>query len=157
MAGPRLPPAPDSSLMTLMGISVVVPIASKGISEYKKLKPRNYSETYTEPDYASMLEEKGQPSLLRVQMFLWTLAALAIYFWPVPRLRVCIRGKCRYPLSSHGSRSHLVVPDGCFPGRLPWQQGILRNRMTKTTQQAAEPATPSKKNNSGEKRYRQRG
>lgn len=74
------PPPIDSSLMTLMGISVAVPIASKGIADYKKLKPRSDGESYAEPDYASMLEENGQPSLLRVQMFLWTLAALAIFF-----------------------------------------------------------------------------
>jgi hypothetical protein len=73
------PPAIDPSLMALLGISLAVPITSKGISEYKRLKPRNEGETYREPDYGSMLEENGQPSLLRVQMFLWTIAALVIF------------------------------------------------------------------------------
>lgn len=74
------PPAIPDNLMALMGISVAVPIASKGIAEYKKLKLRPEGVTYTEPRYASMLEEDGQPSLLRLQMFLWTIAALVIYF-----------------------------------------------------------------------------
>jgi hypothetical protein len=68
------------SLMALMGISVAMPIASQGIAAYKRLKPRQVGETYLEPDYASMLEENGRPSLLRLQMFLWTLAAIAIFF-----------------------------------------------------------------------------
>jgi hypothetical protein len=67
-----------ATVMALMGISVVVPPASRAIEEYRRLKDRA-NETYTEPDYASMLEEKGKPSLLRFQMFLWTLASLAIY------------------------------------------------------------------------------
>ncbi len=77
----QAPPAIPEGLMALMGISVGVPIVSKGISEYKKLKTRSEGEVYSEPRYASMLEEDGQPSLLRFQMFLWTLAAVVIYFW----------------------------------------------------------------------------
>lgn len=72
------PPIPES-LMALMGISVAVPIVSQGITEYKRLKPRPEGEAYIEPNYASMLEENGKPSLLRLQMFLWTLAAFAIF------------------------------------------------------------------------------
>jgi len=68
-----------TNLFALMGISVAIPIASQGISAYKRVKPRDEGETYFEPDYASMLEENGRPSLLRVQLFLWTFAALAIY------------------------------------------------------------------------------
>lgn len=77
----QAPPAIPVSLMALMGISVGVPIVSKGISEYKKFRSRSDGEIYKEPRYASMLEEDGQPSLLRLQMFLWTLAAVVIYFW----------------------------------------------------------------------------
>ena len=77
----QAPPAIPEGLMALMGISVGVPIVSKGISEYKKFKSRSDGEIYKEPHYASMLEEDGQPSLLRFQMFLWTLAAVVIYFW----------------------------------------------------------------------------
>jgi hypothetical protein len=73
------PPVIQAGLIELMGISVVIPLASKGVSEYKKFKPRKNGETYKEPDYASMLEEKGQPSLLRLQMFLWTIAAIVIF------------------------------------------------------------------------------
>jgi hypothetical protein len=77
----QAPPAIPEGLMALMGISVGVPIVSKGISEYKKLKARSEGKVYSEPRYASMLEEDGQPSLLRFQMFLWTIAAVVIYFW----------------------------------------------------------------------------
>jgi hypothetical protein len=78
--GSILAPSPiPESLMALMGISVAVPIVSQGITEYKRLKPRPEGETYIEPNYASMLEENGRPSLLRLQMFLWTLAAFAIF------------------------------------------------------------------------------
>lgn len=73
------PPTISPSLLAIMGISVTIPIASQGIASYKRLKPREEGETYIEPDYASMLEENGRPSLLRFQMFLWTLAAIAIY------------------------------------------------------------------------------
>ena len=75
----QIPPPIPETLMVLMGISVAVPITSRGITEYKRLKPRPGGETYSEPNYASMLEEDGRPSLLRLQMFLWTLAALAIF------------------------------------------------------------------------------
>jgi hypothetical protein len=77
---PGSPPDISPDLMVLMGISVAVPISSRVIDIYKEVKPRQEGEEYKSPDYASMLEENGQPSLLRFQMFLWTLAALAIYF-----------------------------------------------------------------------------
>jgi hypothetical protein len=81
-AGSTQAPLPiQAGLMVLMGISVAVPIASKGISEYKKFKERDEGEIYEEPSYSSMLEEQGRPSLLRLQMFIWTLAALVIYVW----------------------------------------------------------------------------
>ena len=73
------PPDIPANLMVLMGISIAVPVASKGIEIYKTIKPRLRGETYQPPDYASMLEENGSPSLLRFQMFFWTLAALVIY------------------------------------------------------------------------------
>lgn len=76
---PGAPPDISPGLMVLMGISVAVPISSRVIDVYKKIKPREEGEEYKSPNYASMLEENGQPSLLRFQMFLWTLAALAIY------------------------------------------------------------------------------
>ena len=128
--------------MTLMGISVAVPIASKGMSEYKKLKPRNDGETYTEPDYASMLEEKGQPSLLRVQMFLWTLAALAIYFGQF------LASAFASGASAVSFGLPTVNPTLLFLMGVS-QAGYLGSKaysgiVTKTTQQAAEPATPSK-------------
>lgn len=75
------PGAISVSLMALMGISVAIPIASQGIAAYKRTKLRAEEEVYNEPDYVSMLEENGRPSLLRVQMFLWTIAALAIFAW----------------------------------------------------------------------------
>lgn len=68
-----------ATLIGIMGISVLVPPVSKGIDEYQRMKSRPDEEKYEEPDFASMLEEKGQPSLLRFQMFLWTLAAVVIY------------------------------------------------------------------------------
>jgi len=71
-------PIPES-VLALMGISVAIPITSQGISSFKNQKPRGKGETFVGPDYASMLEEEGKPSLLRLQMFLWTLASLAIY------------------------------------------------------------------------------
>lgn len=77
----QAPTTIQPELMLLMGISVAVPIANKGILEYKKFKERDEREIYEEPRYSSMLEEQGRPSLLRLQMFLWTLAALVIYFW----------------------------------------------------------------------------
>lgn len=81
-AGSTEAPLPiQAGLMVLMGISVTVPIASKGISEYKKFKERDEGEIYEEARYSSMLEEQGRPSLLRLQMFLWTLASLVIYSW----------------------------------------------------------------------------
>ncbi|HEX3001311.1 MAG TPA: IPT/TIG domain-containing protein [Methanoregula sp.] len=66
--------------MALMGISVGVPIANRVIMDYKENKARPEGEEYKDPVYASMLEENGKPSLLRLQMFLWTLASLVIYF-----------------------------------------------------------------------------
>jgi hypothetical protein len=72
------PPIPES-VLALMGISVAIPLASQGISSYKNRKPRGKGETFVGPDYASMLEEEGKPSLLRFQMFLWTLASLVLY------------------------------------------------------------------------------
>jgi len=77
--GTGAPPPIPESVLALMGISVAIPIASQGISSYKDHKPREKGETYVRPDYASMLEEEGRPSLLRFQMFLWTLASLVIY------------------------------------------------------------------------------
>jgi hypothetical protein len=79
IGGTGAPPPIPESVLALMGISVAIPLASQGISWYKKHKPRGKGETYVGPDYASMLEEEGRPSLLRLQMFLWTLASLAIY------------------------------------------------------------------------------
>lgn len=79
--GTKAPPAIPGGLMALMGLSVGVPLVSKGISEYKKFKPRLEGEIYEEPRYASMLEEEGRPSLLRFQMFFWTLASLVVYSW----------------------------------------------------------------------------
>jgi hypothetical protein len=75
------PGAIPVSLMALMGISVAIPLASQGIAAYKRTKPRAEDEVYNEPDYVSMLEEDGRPSLLRVQMFLWTIGALAVFSW----------------------------------------------------------------------------
>jgi len=77
--GTGAPPPISESVLALMGISVAIPVASQGISSYKSRKPREKGETYVEPNYASMLEEDGRPSLLRLQMFLWTLASLVIY------------------------------------------------------------------------------
>lgn len=77
---PIAPPPIPESLMALMGISVAVPLVDKGIMNYKQFKTRPEGEVYREPNYASMLEESGRPSLLRLQMFLWTLAAIVIYF-----------------------------------------------------------------------------
>ena len=77
--GTGAPPPIPESVLALMGISVAIPLASQGISSYKNKKPRGKGETYVGPDYASMLEEEGRPSLLRLQMFLWTLASLVIY------------------------------------------------------------------------------
>jgi hypothetical protein len=77
--GTAAPPPIPATVLGIMGISVAIPIASQGISSYKNQKPRATGEIYIRPDYASMLEEEGKPSLLRLQMFLWTLASLAIY------------------------------------------------------------------------------
>lgn len=77
--GTGAPPPIPESVLALMGISVAIPIANQGISSYKNHKPRGKGETFVGPDYASMLEEEGKPSLLRLQMFLWTLASLVIY------------------------------------------------------------------------------
>ncbi|MBN1432838.1 MAG: hypothetical protein JW931_08715 [Methanomicrobiaceae archaeon] len=74
------PSAIPAGLIALMGISVGVPIANKVVMTYKKNKPRAEGEEFEDPNYSSMLEEEGKPSLLRLQMFLWTLAAIVIYF-----------------------------------------------------------------------------
>lgn len=99
------PPIPES-LMALMGISIALPIASQGIVSYKRSKPREEAETYTEPDYASMLEENGRPSLLRFQMFLWTLAAIAIFtglfFTSAFSASSCIADTCTASMSPLG-------------------------------------------------------
>jgi len=75
------PPIIPQNLLALMGISVAVPLVNKGIMEHKKSRSRTEGEVYVEPSYASMLEEDGKPSFLRLQMFLWTIAAVVIYFW----------------------------------------------------------------------------
>jgi hypothetical protein len=81
-SGITTPPQPiPEGLMALMGISVGVPLVNKVIMDYKENKARPEGEEYNEPVYASMLEENGKPSLLRLQMFLWTIASLVIYFW----------------------------------------------------------------------------
>jgi len=74
------PPAIPVQVMGLMGISIAVPIANQAIINYKINKYRPEGEKFNEPVFASMLEEEGKPSLLRLQMFLWTLASIVIYF-----------------------------------------------------------------------------
>ncbi len=68
-----------TNLFALMGISVAIPIASQGISAYKRVKPRDEGETYFEPDYASMLGGERQTQSPACPIVLWTFAALAIY------------------------------------------------------------------------------
>jgi hypothetical protein len=78
------PPTPPSNLLTLMGISVAVPVVSNGVSTFKygatgkdtTLSPQEIIKNHP---LSTMLEENNKPSLSRFQMFIWTWIGITIY------------------------------------------------------------------------------
>ena len=73
-----------TSLLALMGISVLVPFLSKAISDYRRSSgARSEQRDKRSLGCAAMLEdEDGKPILNRYQMFLWTWLGIGIYiFW----------------------------------------------------------------------------
>lgn len=74
-----------SNLLTLMGISVAVPVISGGVSTFKYRdsahanSPFSPREIIEKRPLSTMLEENNKPSLSRFQMFIWTWIAITIY------------------------------------------------------------------------------
>lgn len=81
-------------LLSLMGISTAVPVVSTAISSYRNDSGEPVQEeisreqtaavdkrvqTQIRPPYSKMLEEDGNPTLGRFQMFLWTWVSIGIY------------------------------------------------------------------------------
>ena len=68
-------------LLALMGISVVTPIVSGGVSliKYKTSDSKKSKEQGKRAGFSSMLQEKGKPTLTRFQMFGWTWIGITIY------------------------------------------------------------------------------
>jgi hypothetical protein len=75
------PPTFPSNLLTLMGISVAVPVISSGISSTRKYGDNPFSpeEIVKKHPLSTMLEENNKPSLPRFQMFIWTWIGITIY------------------------------------------------------------------------------
>lgn len=69
------------SLLALMGISVVTPVVSGGISsiKYKTNDSKKAKEKGKSARFSSMLQEKGKPTLTRFQMFGWTWIGITVY------------------------------------------------------------------------------
>lgn len=81
-----LPPEIPSNLLVLMGISVAVPILNKQISDkkYANVPPADAVPPASRPlpsTLLSMLQENGQLSLTRFQMFAWTWIGIIIYLF----------------------------------------------------------------------------
>ncbi len=81
ISGGIFQPLPDipPNLLTVMGISVLVPVASGGVSEVKYKVPPTKDPPVPLPPLSGMLEEGGKLTLARVQMFLWTWIGVLIY------------------------------------------------------------------------------
>jgi hypothetical protein len=83
------------NILTLMGISVAVPITSGAIGAVKyRSQWEKRNETMERKELVTMLEEGGRPSLTRLQMLLWTGIGLAIY---IGTLYVAVRSNLAYP------------------------------------------------------------
>ena len=74
----EIPPAIPSNLLTLMGISVAVPVVSGGISAVKYRTKERPDKPHS---FSTMLEEDDKPTLTRFQLFIWTWIGIAIYFF----------------------------------------------------------------------------
>jgi hypothetical protein len=71
----------SAPLLILMGISVVVPFAGYGLTQYRVLTKKAEGWSYEPPTYSSMVSETNNPSLTRFQMFLWTIIAIIFFCW----------------------------------------------------------------------------
>jgi len=70
-----------TGLLALMGISVIVPVVSGGVSsiKYKTSDSEESKKKGKAVGFSTMLQEKGKPSLPRFQMFGWTWIGITIY------------------------------------------------------------------------------
>ncbi len=73
------PPTIPTNILTLLGISVGVPIVSGCVSSIKYTTDTPKKRPLTLKPYSSMLEENDKPTLTRFQMFMWTWIGIIIY------------------------------------------------------------------------------
>jgi hypothetical protein len=75
------PPSIPTNILTLLGISVGVPIVSGGVSsiKYTTDTPKQRPPDKDLKPFSSMLEENDKPTLTRFQMFIWTWIGVIIY------------------------------------------------------------------------------
>lgn len=74
-------PSVPTNLLTLMGISVAVPVVSGGVSniKYTTETPKERPKPEDLKPFSSMLEENNKPTLTRYQMFIWTWVGIIVY------------------------------------------------------------------------------
>ena len=68
-----------TNLLTLMGISITVPVVSGGVSDIKYKESATQTPPKPMPAFSEMLSEGGKPTLTRFQMFCWTWIGIGIY------------------------------------------------------------------------------
>lgn len=75
------PESPPSNLLLLMGISVVVPLASEKIAPVLLPNQRPAPRPPAIPPWETMFMQDGKLTLSRFQMFLWTCIAVLLYIF----------------------------------------------------------------------------